>query len=52
MEVILQDLSKCTVPTFVEIAVPTKVMGMLVVSTLLTKVLGMQAVYQNSQIHE
>ena len=51
--IIRHDLSKYTVPTsFVGIVVPTKVMGMLVVSTLPTKVLGMQAVYQNSQIHE
>ena len=41
MEVILQDLSKCTVPTFVEIAVLTKVMGMLVVSAIPTKIVGM-----------
>ena len=39
------DLSKYTVPTsFVGITVPTKVMGMLVVSASPTKVVGMQAV--------
>ena len=49
----VHDLSKYTVPTsFVEIAVPTKVMGMLVVSALPTKVVGMQAVYQSSHIQE
>ena len=42
-----------TVPiSFVEIVVFTKVMGMLVLSALPTKDVGMQAVYQNSQIQE
>ena len=38
------DLSKYTVPTsFVGIAVPTKVVGMLMVSALPTKVVRMQS---------
>ena len=41
------DLSKYLVPTsFVGIAVPTKV----VVSTLFTKVVGMNAVHQSNEI--
>ena len=41
----MHDLSKYTVPTsFVGIAVPTKVVGMLVVLALPTKVLGMLVV--------
>ena len=49
----MQDLSKYTVPTsFVGITVPTKVIGMLVVSAIPTKVGGMQSVYKSSQIHE
>ena len=44
------DLSKYTVPTsFVGIAVPTKVVGMLVVLAIPTKVVGMQA---SNQIQE
>ena len=44
------DLSKHTVPTsFVGIAVPTKVVGILVVSALPTEGVGMQA---NNQIKE
>ena len=44
------DLSKYTVPTsFVGIAVPTKVVGMLVALALPTKVVGMQA---SNQIQE
>ena len=47
------DLSKYTVPTsFVEIAVPIKVVGMLVLSALPTKVVGVHAVYQIRQIQE
>ena len=43
-------MSKYTVPTSsVGTAIPTKVVGMLVVSTLPTKVVGMQA---NKQIQE
>ena len=43
----VHDLSKYTVPTsFVGIAVPTKVLGMLVVSALLPKLVGMQAINQ------
>ena len=46
----MHDLSKYTVPTsFVGIAVPTKVVGMLVVLALPTKVVGMQA---SNQIQE
>ena len=46
----LHDLSKYTVPTsFVGIAVPTKVVGMLLVLALPTKVMGMQA---RNQIQE
>ena len=49
----MHDLSKYTVPTsFVGIVVPTKVVGMLVLSSLLTKVVGMQAVYQSSQLQQ
>ena len=52
----MHDLSKYTVPTsFVEIAVPTKVCGNaggVVVSVLPSKVVGMQAVYESSQIQE
>ena len=40
----MHDLSKYTVHTsFLGIAVPAKVVGMLVVSALPTKVVGMQA---------
>ena len=47
---IMHDLSKYTVPTsFVGIAVPPKVVGMLVVLALPTKVVGMQA---SNQIQE
>ena len=43
----MHDLSKYTAPTsFWGIAVPTKVVGMLVVSALPTKVVGMQAYNQ------
>ena len=52
-EFFMHDLSKYTVPTsFVRMAVPTKVMGMLLISAFPTKVVGMQAVYQSSQIQE
>ena len=45
----MHDLSKYTVPTsFVGIAVPTKVVGMLVVLALPTKVLGMLVVSERS----
>ena len=44
MKFIMHDLSNYTVPTsFVGIAVPTKVVGMLVISALPTKDVGMQA---------
>ena len=47
------DLSKHTVPTsFVGIAVPTKVVGMLVLSALPKKVLGILTDYQSHQIQE
>ena len=51
----MHDLSKYTVPTklvgmLVLSALPTKVLGMLVLSVLPTKIVGMQAVYQSSQI--
>ena len=47
----MRDLSKYTVPTsFVGITVPTKVMGMPVVSAIPTKVVRMQAVYQGSRL--
>ena len=47
---ITHDLSKYTVPTsFVGIAVPTKVVGIMVVLALPTKVVGMQA---SNQIQE
>ena len=50
MKFTLHDLSKYTVPTsFVGIAVPTKVVGMLVVLALPSKVVGMQA---SNQIQE
>ena len=47
----MHDLSKYTVPTsFVGIAVPTKVVGMQVVSALPTKVVGIQAtIYKNQR---
>ena len=46
----MHDLSKYTVPTsFVGTAVPTKVVGMLLVSALPTKVVGMQV---SKQIQE
>ena len=42
---IMQDLSKYTVPkSFVGIAVPIKVMGMLVVAALATKFVGVNHV--------
>ena len=49
----LHDLSKYIVPTsFVGIADQAKVVGMLVLSALTTKVVGMHAVYQSNQIKE
>ena len=50
---IMHNLSKYTIPTsFVGIVIPTKVVGTLVESALPTKVVGMQVVYQISQIQE
>ena len=49
----MHNLSKYTIPTsFVGIVIPTKVVGTLVESALPTKVVGMQVVYQISQIQE
>ena len=50
---ITHELSKYIVPTsIVGIAIPTTVVGILVVSSLPTKVVGMKAVLQTSQIQE
>ena len=49
----MHDLLKYTVPTsFMGIVVPTKVVGMVMISAIPTKVVGMQAVYQSRQIQE
>ena len=43
-----QDLSKYTVPkSFVGMAVPTKIVGMIIVSALPTRVVGMKYVFYN-----